>query len=191
MKDQRISADELSKKLASSRKIMAKVNTGDFKKGNINEELLKMGTEEILEPAGPVIPFKRSVGASTPERINQSKLPDAIKKAMLENPIPQISLNDTLDMDFINKTRKLIQEDESVPIPKQTRQIKEVQTSSYQYNNVNELLPLIENMIRKVMDEKLTQILSAAQTSTINENLVLKVGNSIFQGKITQVKKSK
>jgi hypothetical protein len=50
---------------------------------------------------------------------------------------------------------------------------------------------IIENTVRKVMDEKLTQILSAQQTQSINENLVLKVGDSIFKGKITGVNKAK
>ncbi len=38
---------------------------------------------------------------------------------------------------------------------------------------------------------KLNQILTAQQTMSINENLVLKVGDSIFKGKITGVNKSK
>jgi hypothetical protein len=45
--------------------------------------------------------------------------------------------------------------------------------------------------VRKVMDEKLNQILSAYQTTTLNETLVLKVGDSIFKGKITGVNSSK
>jgi hypothetical protein len=56
---------------------------------------------------------------------------------------------------------------------------------------MNALATLIENTVRKVMDEKLSQILTAQQTSTINENLVLKVGDSIFKGKITGVNKAK
>ena len=56
---------------------------------------------------------------------------------------------------------------------------------------MNAIAVLIENTVRKVMDEKLNQILSAQQTQTINENLVLKVGDSIFKGKITGVNKSK
>jgi hypothetical protein len=56
---------------------------------------------------------------------------------------------------------------------------------------MNAITILIENTIRKVMDEKLNQILTAQTTSTINENLVLKVGDSIFKGKITGVNKSK
>jgi hypothetical protein len=57
--------------------------------------------------------------------------------------------------------------------------------------DMNAIAVLIENTVRKVMDEKLNQILTAHQTSTINENLVLKVGDSIFKGKITGVNKAK
>ena len=50
---------------------------------------------------------------------------------------------------------------------------------------------LNENTVSKVMDEKLNQILTAQQTTSINENLVLKVGDSVFKGKITGVNKAK
>jgi hypothetical protein len=56
---------------------------------------------------------------------------------------------------------------------------------------MNAIAVLIENTVRKVMDEKLNQILTAQTTASINENLVLKVGDSIFKGKITGVNKSK
>ena len=56
---------------------------------------------------------------------------------------------------------------------------------------MNAITMLIENTVRKVLDEKLNQILTAQQTATINENLVLKVGDSIFKGKITGVNKAK
>ena len=57
--------------------------------------------------------------------------------------------------------------------------------------DMNEIAVIIENTVRKVMDEKLNQLLTAQQTLSINENLVLKVGDSIFKGKITGVNKSK
>jgi hypothetical protein len=130
---------------------------------------------------------KKPVGAVNPEKINSSKLPDAIKKAMIENPIPQISLNDTIDMDFVAKTKRLMEQDE----PKQSKQVQQINSKDLE----TRLTPIIENIIRKTLDEivdkKLTQILTAYQTASINENLVLKVGNSIFHGKITNVKSSK
>jgi hypothetical protein len=100
--------------------------------------------------------------------------------------MPQISLNEGLDMDFIKGAKKLMEQEglskKTTPQPKQvpTQQI-----------DMNAISVLIENTIRKVLDEKLNQILTAQQTSTINENLVLKVGDSIFKGKITGVNKAK
>jgi hypothetical protein len=110
---------------------------------------------------------------------------------MIDTPIPQISLNDSLNLDFVKNTKKLM-ESEGVRINSNT-------SKSTQNNNdghlMKELTPLIENIVRKtvteILDSKLNQILTAQQTLSINENLVLKVGDSIFKGKITGVNKSK
>lgn len=80
-------------------------------------------------------------------------------------------------------------EQEGIPT-KKTAQTKPTQTSSTNMD-MNMLATLVENTVRKVLDEKLNQILTAQQTQSINENLVLKVGDSIFKGKITGVNKSK
>jgi hypothetical protein len=135
----------------------------------------------------------RPVGTPSVDRIQQSKLPDAIKKAMIENPIQQmnqISLNETLDMDFIKGAKRLM-EQEGVSTKKQAVVPFSKQQQSSSNIDMNSLAVLIENTVRKVMDEKLNQILSASTTASINENLVLKVGDSIFKGKITGVNKAK
>ena len=136
------------------------------------------------------------VGVPSVEKIRGSKLPDAIKKAMIESPIPQISMNDTLDMDFVNKTRRLMEQDgvaptkKSQPIQKKTT-IQENSSEYYTEALPSNLETIIENCIRKVFDEKLSQILNAQEAVAINENLVIRVGNSLFSGKITKVKNSK
>ena len=45
----------------------------------------------------------------------QSKLPDNIKKIMLEHPIEEITLNDGLDMGIVDRAKKIMKEDESIP----------------------------------------------------------------------------
>jgi hypothetical protein len=109
---------------------------------------------------------------------------------MIDNPIQQISLNETLDMDFIKGAKRLMEQEGLTKKPTTQTQ---TQTKSTPVQNIdmNSIAVLIENTVRKVMDEKLNQILTAQQTSTINENLVLKVGDSIFKGKITGVNKAK
>jgi hypothetical protein len=107
---------------------------------------------------------------------------------MIENPIPQISLSETLDMDFVNKAKNLMREEGVISSKPTGQRQPQVSTSNV---DINSIATLIENTVRKVMDEKLNQLLAAHQTSTINENLVLKVGDSIFKGKITGVNKAK
>lgn len=188
MEQQRLTENELAQRLVNSRKIMKKVDSGDYEKGNINEELLKAPVENEDPEERSTKMTQRPVGVANPDRINQSKLPDNIKKAMIESPIPQITLNDGLNMDFVNKTKKLM-EQEGVGVKSSPKQISTVQINSNDLEK--KLAPLIENIIRKVMDEKLTQILAAQQLGTINENLVLKVGDSVFHGKITGVNNTK
>jgi len=215
MEKKRMSMDDLSQKLVASRKIMSKVDNGDFEKGAISENMLEPVPEEQLIAAphqGGEMPANKSIHKSpkpiTEAKVNQSNLPDNIKKAMLENPIPQIGLDSTLDMDFVEKTRRLMEEDGST-VPKrtvtktqQTRQTTQTaQNQSPKKATLSArdlertLTPIIENIIRKTLDEivdrKLTQILSAAQGQTINENLAIKVGETIFTGKLTKAKSTK
>lgn len=188
-----ISSNDLMSKLVQAKKLMNKVDTGDFQKGNIDESKLMAPSEDvdyINEDYSQPVVNTRPVGTPSVDKIQQSKLPDAIKKAMMENPIPQISLNDSLDMDFVKGAKRLM-EQEGVQ-SKQSTPKKQTQTNTSGGGvNMNSLATLIENTVRKVMDEKLSQILTAQQTQSINENLVLKVGDSIFKGKITGVNKSK
>jgi len=206
MENQRISSDELAQKLVNSRKIMKKVDSGDYEKGNINEEILRTDPSELMQEEISAPPARKSVGlpvgVPSVEKIRGSKLPDAIKKAMIESPIPQITLNDSLDMNFVNKARRLMEEDGSIPTKKvptlniknqsQSNQQVEQQSRQVQTQEIpSNLESIIENVVRKILDEKLTQILSAQEAVSINENLVIRVGNSLFSGKITKVKNTK
>lgn len=183
-----MSENDLMRKLVNAKKVMNKVDTGQYNKGNIDESLLIGNNDTFGESETPKrIPTQPS-GTPSIEKIRESKLPDAIKQAMIDNPIPQISLNESLDMDFIKGAKRLM-EQEGVSTKKTTQPRQQsVQNIDIDMNGIT---TLIENTVRKVLDEKLNQILTAQQTQTINENLVLKVGDSIFKGKITGVNKSK
>jgi hypothetical protein len=183
-----ISQNDLMMKLVQAKKVMNKVEGGNYERGHVNESMLLSSPEELSQMDVPSQSSSRPVGTPNSDKIQNSKLPDAIKKAMMENPIQQISLNDTLDMDFIKGAKRLM-EQEGVSTKKQT-QSRTTQSGGGNID-MNAIAVLIENTVRKVMDEKLNQILSASTTSSINENLVLKVGDSIFKGKITGVNKAK
>lgn len=179
-----ISSNDLMRKLVSAKKVMDKVETGNYERGNVNEDILRSAPEEINVNSMP----NRKMGIPNIDQINNSKLPDTIKRAMIENPIPQISLNDTIDMDMFAGAKKLMEREGMISkTPKKT----ETQSIINSSDIISQITPIIENTIRKVLDEKLNQILTAQQTASINESLVLKVGDSIFKGKITGVNKSK
>jgi hypothetical protein len=189
-----ITPQDLMSKLVQAKKVMNKVDGGNYERGHVNENILRSSPEEFMQQQVAPVQNIRSVnnGEVNINKIQNSKLPDAIKKAMIENPIQQISLNDTLDMDFLKGAKRLM-EQEGVSTKKQTQLPQQRTQNTISGGNIdmNAIAVLIENTVRKVMDEKLNQILSAQQTQTINENLVLKVGDSIFKGKITGVNKAK
>ena len=186
-----ISQNDLMKKLVQAKKVMNKVDGGNYERGHVNESMLLSDPSELMESQIPQQVNTRPVGGNMNiDKIQNSKLPDAIKKAMIDHPIEQmqsISLNETLDMDFVKGAKRLM-EQEGVSSKKSQPQQRQ---SSGGNIDMNAIAILIENTVRKVMDEKLNQILSASTTSSINENLVLKVGDSIFKGKITGVNKAK
>jgi hypothetical protein len=189
-----ISSNDLMKKLVQAKKVMNKVDGGNYERGHVNEAALLSDPEDLMKSqyGGEQQPQtnQRPVnGQASVDKIQNSKLPDAIKRAMIESPIPQISLNDTLDMDFVKGAKRLM-EQEGVSSKKSQPQQRQSQVQSSNID-MNAIALMIENTVRKVMDEKLNQILTASTTSSINENLVLKVGDSIFKGKITGVNKAK
>lgn len=181
-----ISENELMMKLVQAKKVLNKVDSGNYERGQINETILRSNPEDV-DPSY----LENNTTNTSLKKIMESKLPDNIKRAMRDTPIPQISLSNSLNVDFVKNTKKLM-ESEGVKVNNTTnRPIQSNNDSSL----IKELTPLIENIIRKtvteILDSKLNKFLTAQQTLSINENLVLKVGDSIFKGKITGVNKSK
>lgn len=203
-----ISQNDLMTRLAQAKKVMNKVEGVKSKSSRINEERARYSDDydesqefdvnqvQIYDQTQQ-LPENMNVSQGYDiNRINNSKLPDSIKRAMIEHPIsqPSISLSDGIDMKIIQGAKRLMEQDN--PSPRKKPIQEQSQKSSHQPQVVTgdlikTLMPIMENMIRKVMDEKLTQLLTAQKTQSINENLVLKVGDSIFKGKITGVQSSK
>jgi hypothetical protein len=89
-------------------------------------------------------------------------------------------------MNIIKGAKRLMEQESPTKSKPQQKQV--IQNSNI---DMNALSIMIENTVRKVLDEKLNQILIAQETKSINENLVLKVGDSVFKGKITGVNSAK
>jgi hypothetical protein len=194
-----INENDLMRKLVNAKKVMNAVDGGTFTTGNVNTSVLLESPDVVMQNTSPSTPKNVKSSVVNEDKIRGSKLPDSIKEAMIKNPIPtmeQITLSDSLDMNFIEGAKKLMEREGLSKKPQQTSQYVPNNPQVQQATSLNEdikslIRETIKDTLEEIVDKKLNLILTAQQTSSINENLVLKVGDSIFKGKITGVNKSK
>ena len=189
---------DLMQRLAVSRKIMEK--TEQIKRGdviNVNPSVQNFepvnGTynlpEEFLaEQQAPQPRYSDEV--PTQDRILNSKLPDEIKKLMLEHPIEKPSMgvatNTTISNELVEKATRLmntkangdlIKENKTRPVQQQT------QPTSINANQ-------IKSIVRETMEEVLREngLLTESSIDS-NELFKFRVGEHIFEGKVMKIKK--
>jgi hypothetical protein len=134
----------------------------------------------------------KPVGVPTVDAIKSSKLPDEIKRLMIEHPIAQAQQQGggaTLSDDLIERASRLMKNENSnnyIPEsvkPKTQQQPQTQSTSQIDYK-------LIKKMIREAVDEALQENgLMVESSEKANEMLSFKVGKHLFEGKVTKIKK--
>lgn len=127
----------------------------------------------------------KPVGVPTIDAIKNSKLPDEIKRLMIEHPIaqpqqPQMSISNEL----IEKASRLMKKQDSNYIPESAKEkVSPPQTSSIDYDLIQEM---IEEAVNKALRKNNLLIESTEKT---NEQFSFRVGKHVFEGKVTKVKK--
>lgn len=127
----------------------------------------------------------KPVGVPTIDAIKNSKLPDEIKRLMIEHPIaqpqqPQMSISNEL----IEKASRLMKKQDSNYIPESAKEkVTQPQTSSIDYDLIQEM---IEEAVNKALRKNNLLIESTEKT---NEQFSFRVGKHVFEGKVTKVKK--
>ena len=134
----------------------------------------------------------KPVGVPSVDAIKSSKLPDEIKRLMIEHPIAQAQQQGggaTLSDDLIERASRLMKNENSnnyIPesVKPKTQQQPQIQsTSQIDYK-------LIKKMIREAVDEALQENgLMVESSEKANEMLSFKVGKHVFEGKVTKIKK--
>ena len=159
-------------------------------KYNIPSEFLQEQQSQQTQPYLSQLPRENTkpVGVPSLDAIKNSKLPDEIKKLMMENPIAQPQQqNVTISDDLIEKATRLMKEQGSyVPDsakPKTARPQQSSTTSQVDYK-------LIKKMISEAINDALTENgLMVESTEKSNEMFTFRVGKHIFEGKVTKIKK--
>lgn len=154
-------------------------------KYNIPQEFLQ---EQPQQPYLSQIPKENTkpVGVPSVDAIKNSKLPDEIKKLMMEHPInqpqqPQMTISDEL----VEKASRLMKKADNNYIPEsaQTKTSKGTQSSNIDYG-------VIQKMIQEAVNNALKENgLMIESTEKSSEIFTFRVGKHIFEGKVTKIKK--
>jgi hypothetical protein len=128
----------------------------------------------------------KPVGVPTVEAIKNSKLPDEIKRLMMEHPIAQPQQQTTtISNELIEKASRLMGTNKENYIPESTKPKQQTQptTGGIDYK-------LIKKMINEAVNEALHENgLITESSEKSNEVFTFKVGKHVFEGKVTKIKK--
>jgi hypothetical protein len=196
--------NDLIQKLMVSKKIMEKHNTmgrgqsgsstytipqvesfdSPAAKYNIPNEFMSESQTATISQA-PKIPQ-----AATKDKIMSSKLPDEIKMLMIEHPIqqPNSMAGPSISNELFEKAARLMTtnakgEQVGTPIRKKEHIQEGIEEIGLGSSNLKQL---IKETIKEVLSESGLLIESVSKT---NEVFSFRVGEHIFEGKLTKVKK--
>ena len=159
-------------------------------KYNIPQEFLQ--ESQSSEPYLSSIPkMPTSPQPLTSDRVMASKLPDAIKRLMIEHPIEIPNSmgggGSVLTDELVEKAARLMKTDARGNQPTQQKQVVREQSQPQQPNfNMKELKSMLREVVEEVLQEN--GILSESEQKS-NEVFSFKVGKHIFEGKVTKIKK--
>jgi hypothetical protein len=199
---------DLMQRLAVSKKIMEKHNEikrGDSRpstpsidnfepvnaKYNLPEEFLSESAQKQRVDYDPSQPLAE-------EKIMNSKLPDEIKRLMIEQPIVQpssLSGGATLSDNVIEGASRLMKKEKISEIPKaQTPKQKIVESHTSPNININEIKNMIRDVVRDTVKDVVKEELKNAgmlteSTTDSDETIQFKVGKHLFVGRVTKIKK--
>ena len=208
--------DRLTEKLALSKAIMDKAdrikNTNSMNGGLPRTSLQEMNSPEsfniptakynipaefLQESNTPQQPYlsniprenTKPVGVPTVDAIKNSKLPDEIKRLMMEHPIGQPQQPPTtMSNDLIERATRLMNVNKEGYVPESAKPKQTSVATPQQSNGID--YKLIKKMINEAVNEALHENgLITESSEKSNEVFSFKVGKHIFEGKVTKIKK--
>ena len=160
-------------------------------KYNIPQEFLQE-SGSVQEPYLSNVPRENTkpVGVPTVDAIKNSKLPDEIKRLMMEHPIaqPQQQVTSISD-ELVEKATRLMKRNDGNYIPESAKSKQQPQQQVQQTTNGIDY-KLIQKMINEAVSNALKENgLLVESSEKSNELFNFKVGKHVFEGKVTKIKK--
>ena len=194
------SEQDLIQKLMISKKIMEKHNemgrNGNQSSGGMSSPMVEdyqpiQATynlpQEFLSEQEVAKPINN--GPMTSDRILGSKLPDEIKKLMMEHPIQQPTMgvgSGTLSNELVEKASRLMRTNAKGELTENKQPQRQQQSQTTTGINANEIRDIVRETVQDVLREN--GLLTESETKS-NEVFKFRVGQHIFEGKLVRVKK--
>lgn len=194
------SEQDLIQKLMISKKIMEKHNdmgrNGIQSSGSMSAPMVEdyqpvqanynlpqefLSEQEVTKPVNN--------GPMTSDRILGSKLPDEIKKLMMEHPIQQPTMgagSGTLSNELVEKASRLMNTNAKGDLIESKKPQRQQQSQTTTGINANEIRDIVRETVQDVLREN--GLLTESETKS-NEVFKFRVGQHIFEGKLVRVKK--
>ena len=198
----------LQQSLINAKKVMNKVDGGNFSTGNVglsqpnitdSTGLISPSTPESIPQSVPSIDTGTARQDLSPksnlteDRIKKSKLPDAIKQAMIDNPIPDIPFNGGgagLSEEFLSGVKNQMDKQgisTSIPSTQQLVTPTTPQTKKLSSKNLKSIIKeSVKELIDEVVNSKINENIGVR--TDMGENFQFRVGDKVFYGKITSSK---
>jgi hypothetical protein len=168
--------------LANAKKVMNKVET-------TNPIALSESTQRQIAMEASEEPMREAMSAPqgyTREQVMASKLPQAVKEAMINTPIPQMTmppskftLEDMTDLEDIQMTPN-----------KKRAPLSSLNENRSLVTSNSDMLTISRTELKEMINESLVQFLTQSYNKTLTEDAIKKTINMLIrEGKITLKKK--
>jgi hypothetical protein len=185
---QPVDVNKLATILGNARKIMKATESGNYKSGNIDSSLLVQDTNNYVNesnvssdmiPQGSNYNSGRQINNYSEDTIKNSRLPESIKRAMLENPIPMSNnLNHTFNLEDVSG----LLDEKPMPAPSVSKN-KRVVTENIQNNG--DMITISQSQLKDMFKDVLIEYLSNEYSKNLTETVIKKTINSLIkEGKI-------
>lgn len=189
--------------LSGAKAVMQKVDSGNFETGNVNLDTTVKGDQllEAHQVQGGGMPQQNTQsvapqmqgGQPVYNNINNSKLPPEVLKAMVEQPIPQMSgPNHTFNLsdvqDLVEKPMPMQTQVRTNRAPQQQPVTESVQRNANDTFTVSE--SALRGIIKDIVRDELLGFMNETYSKTLTEQAIKKTINTLIkEGKI-KTKKS-
>ena len=187
------SEQDLINRLMISKKIMEKHNTigrgqvQDTISTPIVEEFQPINgnyniPQEFLQESEPQKKYNTEI--PTEDRIMKSKLPDEIKQLMIQHPIQQSTMGVNsgvgLSEDLVERASRLMNTEQQPKRKNVVNETKQTQTDN------SDIISIIRETVEDVLREN--GLIAESETKS-NEVFKFRVGQHLFEGRVTNIKK--